>query len=193
MNTSPIREESGMLFLRREDFNLFDIEPLIQNHPDEHWRKLPTPEFVLWNEKEICIIEAKSSVPRKTSLNTKERESHNKDGFVLVTNYEDYCARLFSKFTTALIVLRPDVLDLALDCQHTSTKPPVQNVDKLRRMRLRDVPTIRLVLVLKGVPDDVVCHFQEDIRNKLAYSIRPWQPNAVIYAMNEKMTAKKNS
>ncbi len=93
MNTSPIREESGMLFLRREDFNLFDIEPLIRNHPDEHWRKLPTPEFVLRNEKEICIIEAKS----KTSPNTKERESYKKDGFVLVTNYEVYCAPYLSR------------------------------------------------------------------------------------------------
>ncbi len=180
-----------MLFLQREDFNLFDIEPLIKNHPDEHWRGLPTPEFVLWNEKEICIIEAKSSVPRESSLSTKERESHKKDGFILVTNYEDYCARLFAKFTTALIVLRPDVLDLALGGQYTSAKPSVQNVDKLRRMRLRDVPTIRLVLVLKGVPDDVASHFQDDIRHKLACSIQPWQPNAVIYAMNERLAAKK--
>lgn len=192
MEITPICEESGMIFLKLERYHLFDIEGLLKNHSNKHWGEVPVPEFVLWNRQRVYIVEAKSSVPRKKTLSKKDKEEAKKEGYTICSIYEDYCTKLLSKYTTALIVLRPDVCDIVISQQKGTGNSVVEEPEKLKQLELHTLPSINLVLVLRGVPDELIVQVQLDLEKAFVRSIKPWQPNARIIVMNDKAAAEKH-
>lgn len=195
MKEIPIREESDMLFLQPPGYNLFDIESFSKKTLGKHWGMLPMPEFILWNEDRVQIIEAKKSVPCNTRLSKKKleacKETAKEEGLFVCTRYEQYCNELLRKYTIALICLRPDVLGLMLKDPSNVPGEQVQKAAQLKSLKISDVSKVLLILVLKGVPDSVITQFQADLRNNFIRHIHPWQPNADIIVMNDEMAVKK--
>ncbi len=187
-----IREESGVRFIKKQGFFLFDTEPLLQKFMPSCWRTLKVPEFVLWNEKEILIVEAKSSIPKKQpkKLDSQVEACVNQCGYKLVSRFDNYCAELRDKFVTALTLLRPDIVGRVVDSVSEAGKQCVEVPELLRKCRPIKVDNIRLLLILKDIPDQYIDQISHELRNKILTKIKAWQPNCDIFVLSEKNAIK---
>lgn len=188
-----IREESGILLAKKQGFYLFDIEKLVSNHPSSNWKKLKVPEFVLWNEKEIVIVEAKSSIPRDVHKNLEPHieRTISECGYKLISKLDCYCAELREKYTTALIILRPDILGDFLDDIRVDDVQLIDSPDLLRKCRISKVKIVRLLWLLKNLPDEMVPVCKDTFNSKILPKLKGWQKNCEIVVMNEKMAVEQ--
>ena len=187
-----IREESGILLAKKQGFYLFDIETLVSNHPSSNWKKLKVPEFILWNEKEIVIVEAKSSIPKDTQSNLESHiKKHISDcGYKLISKLDSYCEDLREKYTTALIILRPDIIGEFLDDVLLEDIQLIDSPDLLRKSRPNKAKIVRLLWLLKNLPDEMVPVCKDTFNSKILPKLKCWQKNCEIVVMNEKMAVE---
>lgn len=180
-----IREESNMRLVKKQGYNLFDIEKFICENGIES----KTPEIILWNEKNVLILEAKQSVPRepKEAVPAELCKQVEKYRYKLVPQHKHYCDELREKYTSALIFLRPDVINHFLDKIKSDSKCAIEKQQELRRIKLNKVDEICLLFILKGIPTVNIPPLHEDLNKKVLTKIREWQPNCRIIVMNEEL------
>lgn len=180
-----IREESNMRLVKKQGYNLFDIEKFIRENGIES----KTPEIILWNEKNVLILEAKQSVPRepKEDVPAELGKQVKNCGYKIVSNLDYNCNKLWEKYTSALIFLRPDVINHFLDKIKSDSKCAIEKQQALRRIKLNKVNKICLLFILKDIPSANIPPLQEILDEKIIIKIREWQPNCQIKVMNEEM------
>lgn len=174
-----------MRLVKKQGYNLFDIETFIC----ENKLKAKTPEIILWNEKELILIEAKQSAPRDVddSVLAELGKQAEKHGYKLVSKLELYCDALWEKFTTALVFLRPDVINHFLDKAKDDNKCVIENKQCLRRIKLNQAKDICLLFILKGIPTEEIPPLRDKLNMKIAAKMKEWQPNCRIAVMNEEL------
>lgn len=177
-----------MRLVKKQGYSLFDIETFIR----ENDIKSKTPEIILWNEKEVLIIEAKQSVPRKAydSVPSELGEQARKYGYELVSKLDLYCDELREKYTSALVFLRPDVINHFLDKAKGNGGYGIEEQQCIRRINLNKADNVCLLFVLKGIPLDKLPPLQHELDEKIIGKIREWQPNCKIKVMNEELAIK---
>ncbi|MGN0874711.1 MAG: hypothetical protein ACI4OZ_05950 [Akkermansia sp.] len=184
-----IRRESEMDLVHPDGYFLLDLEPLVQRHPQKSWRCLKVPELMLWNDKNVVVLEAKQSFPRKQRKECPDDwvKQAADCGFVLVPRLELWCEALREKYTTALLLMRPDVMKRFLAA---SVDPEPRNADGLRNGCLLKTGEVKLVLVVKGVPEEFIRALQDELRPKIEAKLKSWQPNCAFRVLNEVMAAR---
>lgn len=67
-----IREESGIMLIKRQGYHLLNLEKLIETHPNRNCRTLNTPELLQWDEDKLYVLEAKSTIPNRNKATAGE-------------------------------------------------------------------------------------------------------------------------
>ncbi|MDD6812791.1 MAG: hypothetical protein PUD60_00115 [Akkermansia muciniphila] len=184
-----IRRESEMDLVRPDGYFLLDLEPLVQKHPDKFWRRLKVPELMLWNDKSVVVLEAKKSFPRKQKKECPDDlvKRASDCGFVLVPRLDHWCEDLREKYITALLLMRPDVMKRFLAA---SVDPDPEKSDDLRNGCLLKAGIVKLVLLVKGVPEEFIHALQDELRPKIEEKLKSWQPNCAFRVLNEEMAVR---
>lgn len=181
-----IRKESDVALIQPDGYYLLDLEPLVQKHPEKAWRHLKVPELVLWNNGRVVVLEVKKSVPRerKEACPADLKERAAACGYDLVSQLDRRCESLREKFSTALLLMRPDVMNRFLG-ESTGCEP--ERMHDLRRGCLLEAEKVKLILLVKGVPEEQLPALQDLLRGRIESKLKSWQPNCAFCVLNERL------
>lgn len=172
-----IREESGIMLIRREGCHLLDLEKFLQQHPDRKCRHLKTPELIQWDDTTLYVLEVKSSVPRLKEPSEKLKKLAAEENQGLCSRMEEYTRKLYEKFASALVCMGEDgkraVLRYpeALDCH-------VDDAAAAKAFRISKTKKILLLVLIPDMPDEYEEVMGQALKGTFINKIRAFFPQS---------------
>lgn len=160
-----IREESGIMLIRRDGCHLLNLEKLLQNHPNKSCRKLKTPELVQWDSNTVYVLEAKSSIPREKKPSDKLQRLAKEEEQSLSSSLDEYARELYEKFASALACMSEDGKRTVFGYPEVLT----EYVDDESAAKAFHIGKIKRILLLVLIPK-MPSKYEEDTGNALAGS-----------------------
>lgn len=182
-----------MMFVRVAEHSLLDVEPFLSEHPHEGWRAMKRPDFIFWSEKDVLVVEAKTTLPRDRACGKKSpeleglRKTAEKYHHKLIRDDTYFYSSLLAKFSNALLALKTCKQNSLLNDLPDRWKQSIDHLDELKRLHWDETGRkVVFYLIIKEAPDDALPSLKLECSKRILHVLRAWHSRCELFVLNEK-------